>query len=709
MPSRRPPNGGPATASRAAPERGSRPWPETGRWIECAAAQLGASKLQEVAAVSAGDDESGPSESEEVPDDRLRLMFTCCHPALSLDAQVALTLRTLAGLTTQEIARAFLVPEPTMAQRLIRAKRKIRNAGIPFRVPPGHQLVDRTGAVLSVFYLLFNEGYAASSGEDLMRAGAGGRGDSPRTRTLCALMPDEPEALGLLALMLLHDARRSTRVDAAGDLVVLEDQDRSLWDRATIDEGAAVLDAALRLRRPGPFQVQAAIAACHAQAGSPDETDWMEITALYDQPVRDAPIRRRGAQPRRGRVHVARAGRGGLALVEQPGRQRRTERLSPPAGGPGRHAAPAGPPIGGGNGLPGGPRPGRHGCRAPVPGTQEARSVGLTPRGAAAIVSPGLGAHQQRARAIPTRPEGRPDMLQDRVAIITGAGRGIGREHALLFASLGAKVVVNDLGGAVDGSGSDVSAAQSVVDEITAAGGQAVANTDSVSSFDGAKAIVDQAVSTFGDLHVVVNNAGILRDRMLVSMSEDEFDAVIGVHLKGTFNVTQHAAGYWREVAKDGTVSDRAIVNTSSGAGLHGNVGQTNYSAAKAGIAAMTVVNAMELNRYGVRANCIAPVARTRLTMQTPGMGESMQQHVFDPENVSPLVAVLAAETCPFNGQVFSVYGGTVGIYGGWSIAESVETDDRWTADSLAAAMDKLPRTVEVNSQMTELVKAMGR
>ena len=300
-------------------------------------------------------------------------------------------------------------------------------------------------------------------------------------------------------------------------------------------------------------------------------------------------------------------------------------------------------------------------------------------------------------------------MLQDRVAIITGAGRGIGREHALLFASLGAKVVVNDLGGAVDGSGSDVSAAQSVVDEITAAGGQAVANTDSVSSFEGARAIVEQAVSTFGDLHVVVNNAGILRDRMLVSMSEQEFDDVIAVHLKGTFNVTRHAAEVWREAAKAGTVTDRAIVNTSSGAGLHGNVGQTNYAAAKAGIAAMTVVNAMELNRYGVRANCIAPVARTRLTMQTPGMGESMQQHVFDPECVSPLVAVLAAETCPFNGQVFSVYGGSVGIYAGWSIADTVDTDDRWTPETLAAAMDKLPRTVEVNSQMAQLVTHMGR
>ncbi len=238
-------------------------------------------------------------------------------------------------------------------------------------------------------------------------------------------------------------------------------------------------------------------------------------------------------------------------------------------------------------------------------------------------------------------------MLQDRVAIITGGGRGIGREHALLFASLGAKVVVNDLGGAIDGSGADVSAAQSVVDEIVAAGGQAVASTHSVTSFDEAKAIVDLAVSTFGDLHVVVNNAGILRDRMLVSMSEQEFDDVISVHLKGTFNITRHAAEHWREAAKKGDIIDRAIVNTSSGAGLHGNVGQTNYSAAKAGIAAMTVVNGMELNRYGVRANCIAPVARTRLTLQTPGMGDAMGKSVFDPENISPLVAVWLPRPAP--------------------------------------------------------------
>jgi NAD(P)-dependent dehydrogenase (short-subunit alcohol dehydrogenase family) len=299
-----------------------------------------------------------------------------------------------------------------------------------------------------------------------------------------------------------------------------------------------------------------------------------------------------------------------------------------------------------------------------------------------------------------------PEMLDGRIAVITGAGRGIGREHALLFASLGAKVVVNDLGGATDGSGSDISAAQSVVDEIVAAGGQAVPSTHSVSDFADAKRIVETALEAFGDLHVVVNNAGILRDRMLVSMSEQEFDDVIAVHLKGTFNVTRHAADHWREQAKAGSEVDRAIVNTSSGAGLHGNPGQTNYAAAKAGIAAMTIVNSLELKRYRVRANCIAPIARTRLTLQTPGMTDVMQKHIFDPENISPVVAYLASADCPFNGQVFSVYGGAVGIYAGWSIAEEVVTEDRWDVHDLAKAMDGLPRKVQVNSQMHKLAEA---
>lgn len=296
--------------------------------------------------------------------------------------------------------------------------------------------------------------------------------------------------------------------------------------------------------------------------------------------------------------------------------------------------------------------------------------------------------------------------LDGRVCVITGGGRGIGREHSLLFAQQGAKVVVNDHGGGDDGSGSDATAAQAVVDEINAMGGEAVANTDSVSDWEGAQRIVNSAVAAFGDLHVVVNNAGILRDRTLVSMTEAEFDVVIDVHLKGTFNVSRWAAIYWRDQTTAGVKSERAIVNTSSGSGLHGNPGQTNYAAAKAGIAAMTIVNAKELEPYGVRVNCIAPVARTRLTL--PGMGDVMQRPVFDPENIAPLVAALAATNCPFTGQVFSVVGSSVGIYAGWSIAEEVDSDDRWTVDDLITAMDKLPRRVEVNSQMSKVAEALS-
>jgi NAD(P)-dependent dehydrogenase (short-subunit alcohol dehydrogenase family) len=287
--------------------------------------------------------------------------------------------------------------------------------------------------------------------------------------------------------------------------------------------------------------------------------------------------------------------------------------------------------------------------------------------------------------------------LDGRTAIITGSGRGIGREHALFFASEGANVVVNDLGGAVDGSGDDRSAAQLVVDEIVAAGGKAVANADDVCDWEGGKRLIDTAVEAFGDLHILVNNAGILRDRVLVNMSEAEWDSVVQVHMKGHFVPTRHAAAYWREQSKAGEEVKAAVVNTSSTSGLLGNPGQSNYGAAKAGIAAFTVICAEELIRYGVRVNAIAPAARTRMTEQTPGLSDIVRAPAdasvfdsWDPANVSPLVAYLGTEGCPATGRVYFVQGGQIRLFQPWTMTDTLEKGDRWTVAELQAQMHPL-------------------
>src|SRR3954447_20845105 len=287
--------------------------------------------------------------------------------------------------------------------------------------------------------------------------------------------------------------------------------------------------------------------------------------------------------------------------------------------------------------------------------------------------------------------------LDGRIAIITGAGRGLGREHALLFAQEGAKVVVNDLGGDMHGEGADRAPAQQVVDEIEKMGGEAVANLDSAADWDGAQRLIRTAIDTFGDLHVLVNNAGILRDRVIVNMTEEEWDAVIHVHLKGHFCPTRHAAAYWREQTKAGKDVKAAIVHTSSTSGLFSNPGQANYGAAKTGIATLSQICAKELSRYGVRSNAIAPAARTRLTEATPGLSEVVKApdegfDVWDPANVSPFVAYLATADCPFTGETFLVQGGKVQRVQSWSAAEAIDKGDRWTVEELAAEASKLER-----------------
>jgi NAD(P)-dependent dehydrogenase (short-subunit alcohol dehydrogenase family) len=285
--------------------------------------------------------------------------------------------------------------------------------------------------------------------------------------------------------------------------------------------------------------------------------------------------------------------------------------------------------------------------------------------------------------------------LDGRVAIITGAGRGLGREHALLFASEGAKIVVNDLGGANDGSGSDMTPAQQTVADIKGMGGEAIVNTDNVADWDGAKRMIDSAIEAFGDLDILVNNAGILRDRVLVNMSEAEWDSVIQVHLKGHFAPTHHAAAYWREQAKAGITKPRNLVHTSSTSGLFSNPGQANYGAAKSGIATFSQICAKELSRYNVKSNAIAPAARTRLTMATPGLEDVMAAKdgkfdEWDPANVSPLVAYLASDLCEFSGETFYVQGGQVTRVATWAMAEEIKQDDRWTVTALAKAITAL-------------------
>ena len=284
--------------------------------------------------------------------------------------------------------------------------------------------------------------------------------------------------------------------------------------------------------------------------------------------------------------------------------------------------------------------------------------------------------------------------LDSRVAIVTGAGRGIGREHAVLFAKEGAAVVVNDLGGSNSGEGADAGPAHDVVNEIVAAGGRAVANVDNVADWAAAKNLVQQAIDEFGRLDVVVNNAGILRDSYIASMDEAQWDAVIAVHLKGHFAVLRHAAAYWKAQSKAGEQPTAAVINTASGSGTTiPNAGQANYGAAKAGIAALTLVAAEELGRYGVRVNAIAPIARTRLTLATPGMGALMSEpeggelDLFSPANISPLVAYLATEKCPITGKVFAVQGGAISELSGWHDVSTIETDGLWTIDDIAARL----------------------
>src|SRR5438034_826861 len=304
-----------------------------------------------------------------------------------------------------------------------------------------------------------------------------------------------------------------------------------------------------------------------------------------------------------------------------------------------------------------------------------------------------------------------PD-LSGKVAIVTGAGRGIGRSHALALAAAGAKVVVNDLGAGVAGEGSDATPAQQVVEEIKAAGGDAIANGENIADFAGAERMIQQAIDEFGRLDILVNNAGILRDRMLVNMTEDEWDAVIAVHLKGHFAPTRHAAAHWRERAKAGEEVRGRVINTSSPSGVFGNVGQANYGAAKAGIAGFTLIVAQELQRYGVTVNCLAPNARTRMTEDVFDMGGPSEGFdPLDPSNMSPLVVALSADEAQnITGQVFHVWGGAINALQGWSAGELFAADERWDADALLVELtERFPDGATPAGMIAGMQAAGGR
>jgi NAD(P)-dependent dehydrogenase (short-subunit alcohol dehydrogenase family) len=303
--------------------------------------------------------------------------------------------------------------------------------------------------------------------------------------------------------------------------------------------------------------------------------------------------------------------------------------------------------------------------------------------------------------------------LEGKVAIVTGAGRGIGREHALALASAGARVVVNDRGGSLAGEGEDASPAQEVVNEIVAGGGEAVASYGDVSDFGAAEELINRAVDRYGGLDILVLNAGILRDRMLVNMTEEEWDAVLAVHLKGHFGPLRHAAAYWRERSKAGEVVRGRVITTASPSGVFGNVGQANYGAAKAGIAGLTLIAAQELERYGVTVNCLAPNARTRMTEET--FGElSKPDEGFDPlhpGNMSPLVVALASdEAQDITGQCFFVWGGCVNVLQPWQAGEGFVADERWDADELLGALrERFPKGAKPIGMLAAMEQAGGR